>query len=391
MKLVDFALTYAQKGWRVIPVNSISDGHCSCGQTTCDSPGKHPLISNWTQDASADPAVLRRWFDQYPAANIAILTGEGSGVFVLDVDGSTGEMSLEDLEEGHGSLAETLTCMTGRGRHLYFRYPGRHVKISASVLGEGLDVRGDGGSAILPPSRHVNGAVYHWQDEDRPVAEAPPWLIDLVCRTSAVAVGSIAGEPGEPIPEGKRHRTLIEIGSSLRGRGCDVEEIEESLMRINDEQCDPPLERAEVKTIVNSVGKFPEGERKVLRRNDNPFWWFRFDAKEYLSDTRITLLTDYQRGWWTSLRAAAWQNEGYLPNDPAQLAKLAQADSPRKFKREIDTIFQFFDVTEDGDQIFDPGLVALWNEKKELSDKNSKSGAKGAQNKYRPSNPGVGA
>jgi len=55
------------------------------------------------------------------------------------------------------------------GWHLYFAHPGFEVRNSAgTVLGTGVDVRGDGGYVIAPPSRHVAGGVYEW---------VGPWVI----------------------------------------------------------------------------------------------------------------------------------------------------------------------------------------------------------------------
>jgi Bifunctional DNA primase/polymerase, N-terminal len=64
--------------------------------------------------------------------------------------------SLEALEEVHSEqLPETTTFQTGRGgMRLVFRYPadGPPIRISAGQLGRGLDVRGEGGDVVVPPS-----------------------------------------------------------------------------------------------------------------------------------------------------------------------------------------------------------------------------------------------
>ncbi len=121
--------------------------------------------------------------------NVGIVTGAISGVFVLDVDGEAGAATLATLEAQHGSLPETLTATSGKGKHYYFPYPddGRIIRnlagqsVDGEVL-EGLDVRGEGGYIIAPPSLHPNGKHYQWLN-DLPPATAPDWLLDLVVQS----------------------------------------------------------------------------------------------------------------------------------------------------------------------------------------------------------------
>lgn len=91
-----------------------------------------------------------------------------------------GDASLAKLEAENGPLPPTLTVRTGSGgRHKYFRCPGTHVGNSAGQLGRGLDVRGAGGYLIAPPSVHPDGGVYA-REEEREIADLPPWLLNLV-------------------------------------------------------------------------------------------------------------------------------------------------------------------------------------------------------------------
>ena len=79
---------------------------------------------------------------------------------MVDVDDDTGRRSLDELESKHGKLPPTISALTGRGEHLYFRLNGHSVRNSAGLLGPGLDVRGDGGYVLLPPSVHPSGRIY---------------------------------------------------------------------------------------------------------------------------------------------------------------------------------------------------------------------------------------
>jgi len=177
--LKNTALDYAlNRGWSVFPVHGIGDdGRCTCG-ADCASPGKHPATGNGLKSATLDPRGIALMFR--PGLNIAIATGQVSGMWALDIDGQAGEVTLAGLEAEHGPLPVTLTHFTGNGRHLLFRWPGYAIKTQSKQLGPGLDVRGDGGYIVAAPSRHVSGAEYRFGDIDRAAADAPAWLLDRV-------------------------------------------------------------------------------------------------------------------------------------------------------------------------------------------------------------------
>jgi hypothetical protein len=122
----------------------------------CKPGGKEPLTANGYLDASTDNSRITAWWNRWPEANIGMPTGERSGFWVLDVDKDRwGFGTLEALEAEHGALPPTYTVKTGRGgMHLYFRYPtdGSTIRSSSGKLGMGLDVRGEGGYVLVPPS-----------------------------------------------------------------------------------------------------------------------------------------------------------------------------------------------------------------------------------------------
>jgi hypothetical protein len=108
-------------------------------------------------------------------------------MWVLDVDGADGLATLGRLEADHSPLPTTLTATTGSGgRHYVFAWPDRRVPNSCRKLGPGLDVRGDGGYIVIAPANHWTGGVYAW-DNDLPLADAPAWLLDIVCGTPTPA------------------------------------------------------------------------------------------------------------------------------------------------------------------------------------------------------------
>jgi Bifunctional DNA primase/polymerase, N-terminal len=135
------ALEYAEDDWPVFP---------------CEPGGKRPLTERGFLDASTDRAQIHAWFNSWPSANIGVPTGARSGFFVLDIDRDKwGFGTLESLESRFGELPRTRTVKTGRGGlHVYFKYPddGTVIPNSTGRLGPGIDVRGEGGYVLVPPS-----------------------------------------------------------------------------------------------------------------------------------------------------------------------------------------------------------------------------------------------
>ncbi len=143
------ALSYAAQGWRVLPLHG----------PEMSGKGKRPLLKKWPSLATTDPALIKRWWEQWPEANVGILTG--GGLVVVDVDGQTGRESLSALEGRLGKLPKTRMALTGGGGfHLYFRCD-RPLPTRAG-LEPGIDIRGEGGCVVAPPSVHVSGEVYRW-------------------------------------------------------------------------------------------------------------------------------------------------------------------------------------------------------------------------------------
>jgi hypothetical protein len=153
------ALYCAALGWPVVPLHSITaGGRCTCGNPDCPSPGKHPLTPHGYKDASRDPAVIHGWFAKWSDANYGIVTGRQSRLLVIDVDGEAGKRALALLEAQLGIVLEPCV-FTPRGLHVYLRLApdGPAIPCSAGKLGEGIDVRGDGGYVVGPGSQHATG------------------------------------------------------------------------------------------------------------------------------------------------------------------------------------------------------------------------------------------
>lgn len=162
--------------WTTFPLHPIRpDGSCGCGDPTCKDVGKHPCVRWGAKTLGAGVAVPIP-----PGFGVGVATGARSGIIGLDLDRKNGLDGLAALQL-LGDIPETLAVATPTGGlHLYLRHPGFPVPNSASVLGPGIDVRGDGGYLVLPPSSHRVGGRYEWIDPNVPIAEAPAWLLELL-------------------------------------------------------------------------------------------------------------------------------------------------------------------------------------------------------------------
>lgn len=179
--LREAALGYAHRGWRVFPLHGIVNGACTCGRSDCSSAGKHPLVLRGLYEATIDVKKIQGWWRRWRSANVGIATGAASGIVVIDVDLPTGFDSLARLIEA--DLPGTLTGFTGGGGvHLVYGSSdeglGNSVGRLPGVQGElpGIDLRGNGGYIVGPPSIHRSGGHYEWLDANRAVASAPEWL-----------------------------------------------------------------------------------------------------------------------------------------------------------------------------------------------------------------------
>lgn len=138
------ALAYAERGFSVIPIR----------------PDKKPFIK-WEsyQTTKATPEEIKSWFTKWPNAMIGICTGDLSGLLVVDCDNEEAYQEIQKLLP-EGFL--TAIVKTPRGYHLYFIYPaGQQIGNAAGII-PGVDVRGQGGYIIGPPSKNAEGKAYAW-------------------------------------------------------------------------------------------------------------------------------------------------------------------------------------------------------------------------------------
>jgi hypothetical protein len=160
--VLDAALFYAQRGWRVFP--------CS---------GKQPITTHGVTDASTDESQIRAWWEKGDW-NVAIATGPESGIFVIDVDPRNGGQLLEGVQ------AHVLTG--GGGAHYYYKWPAMAQRLR-STYRPGVDVKGAGGYVLAPPSKTTGAYTYVQGGSFEPYDAPADMIVEIVKRIEEVRPG----------------------------------------------------------------------------------------------------------------------------------------------------------------------------------------------------------
>lgn len=245
------ALALAKLGLAVFPVR----------------PGrKEPALRDWQALATTDPAEVSRLFRGGQMFNIGIATGGRSGGFVLDIDRKAidGLTTLAELEDRHGGLPDTWAVETpSGGSHLWFAIPADRRVGNRAGFAPALDIRGEGGFVVAPPSM-VAGAAYRWSRHParHALAEAPQWLLELAApqrpptpktpstglpvagsgRLARYVTTAVVREvlKVESAPEGRRNQMLFQAAANLGelvGAGVLRAELVEVSLSVAAEAC----------------------------------------------------------------------------------------------------------------------------------------------------------
>jgi len=192
--LLERASEYARRGLPVLPCDTFTKSPLI--EADVDASGQKIARTGGLYKATRDADLIAAWWKKWPNAMVGVRMGEISGLWLLDLDKPDpddpkdagkpdGLASWAKLKAEHGTCPHTHTHITPRGgKHLLFRWrPDRPVTTSRGRLnGTGIDVRGNGGYAIFPPSQRADGKAYEVEDpfDYFNIAEAPDWLYGLI-------------------------------------------------------------------------------------------------------------------------------------------------------------------------------------------------------------------
>ena len=235
---VAWALAYAQLGWHVLPLEP--------GQ-------KQPLgrlVPRGMLDATIDITLIRSWWARHPNAGVGIALAQ-SGLVAVDVDPRNGGTeTFEQLQRDHGSLRSDVMAFTGGGgEHHVFVVPHGHQVSLPGTLGPGVDVKANG-YIVAEPSVHPSGRAYGWEASSSPLdgvvpSPLPDWMRNLRVRQQEAPRDGTGR-----VVTGGRNDHLSRRAYLLRKSGLGIEHIEDVLLRLNADECSPPLPDDEVRQIA---------------------------------------------------------------------------------------------------------------------------------------------
>ena len=276
MGLGEEAVRYARLGLAVFPLSSGT---------------KKPVAG--TSGLKAATTNTDGFLEHWGSHNIGIATGQVSGnIVVIDCDndelsGKDGYGTVRAWEREHGELPETWLAITPRGGyHYYYRLPSGVTFTNSANEDAAVDIRGDGGYVVAPPSSTKVG-TYSWENspDEYPLAIADANTIDFI---RSVRKGVVT-EPGETyklpkvIPEGRRHTELHKFTCSLIAKELDEDFILDAMHSAN-KRCVPPYKDDELLALYcDCINRYKPGlseEAKETRRRNKESREAELEASE---------------------------------------------------------------------------------------------------------------
>lgn len=263
--ILQAALGYGERGLCVVP---LADGD------------KNPRIREWQNNCSKDEAVIARWWQKWPKANVGIRLGEMSCLIDIETDDPAGDADLIRLFDGDPPVCPTFTST--RGKHRLFKW--REDLPGGAVVHFGkLEVRtGNGGlgaQSVFPPSIHPSGAVYTWLvplDEVKP----PPLPTEVISRLWACQDGDKplldSGKEGKSAEDWEKISAGVAEGGRNESAASFIGAMMRDMSNLNDANTvtrlwaavtgwnlrnKPPLPDAELKRTFNSILKRERHQR----------------------------------------------------------------------------------------------------------------------------------
>lgn len=314
----------------LIPLHSIKDNKCSCGNLKCTSKGKHPFFRyNWKRIATNDGSKILNWFNKYQSVNFGVATGRKSAIngkylTVVDVD----QHDHPILEK----LPRTFCYQTGSGGYHFWYWSDLPVRNSVSSLAPKVDIRGKNGYVIVPPSKHLKGSYKFIHGMSQTIEPLPRFIVEHI-KTSASLVRSSKKTKTKPrekvlndwtilpvpqvrdmleskrIPLGVRNTTIHRLLSSDRCKGLGRTALMKQAIfyRSRCEQGLKDISNAELTNLVSSVMKYPAYNNSHEKVNENWFQWVNKKSKKKISSIEIEAFSKADYDFFNSLRISETQ------------------------------------------------------------------------------------
>ena len=255
---LEIALRYHNLGFSIFPLWKGTKGN--------------PIVQ-WKKYISEKPTEdeIKNWWTKYPEANIAIVTGKISGIFVLDTEK---DFDLNNIKIPN----RTSTVITGRGgRHFYFKIPkdtevDTHIEIWGKDPKNKADIKGNGGYVVAPPSFNAETKNYYEWVEDIAYIDFPPeWLLELIENINTEKSSIPFHEVAKGVSEGSRNVSATSfIGHVLLKTQIDMWEMVAwpAVLSWNSKN-NPPLDETELRSTFDSIARREFNRQKGMVTKDD--------------------------------------------------------------------------------------------------------------------------
>lgn len=324
MTFKEAALQYADLGLPVFPLKPKS---------------KAPRIDKWPQKATTNKDIISKWWTDSPDSNIAIVTGKLPDVnhsprylFVVDSDEHdpehSGSESLIEWEDAHGLLPDTCEVLTGGGGVHKYYYSNHPIRSRTGIL-PGVDIKGEGGYILAPPSVHPDtGKKYLWEssltigEQRMTLADSSDSLLKLIQYEPLTYQSQRVVMP-DRIQSGERNEHLFRLACSLQSQGLDDASITAAVQAENTAKCSPPLDAGEVGSLLASAFNYPKGSAKAKRAPGD----LRPPDGDYTESGQADLFAKQygsQARWCKSLGWAIYNGKQWTFSDAAALGQIKE-------------------------------------------------------------------
>lgn len=227
--MLEKALQYQKAGKPIFPVGK----------------DKRPIVE-WKQFQTRIPTAeeVKTWWTIHPEANIGMATGKLSGISVVDIDPKNGGT----VPAGMPTMT-TVIATGGGGWHYYFKHIEGVTNQDSGFLG--VDIRGEGGYVVVPPSVHQSGIAYEVIVSE-PLVSFPVEFFKFEKKKfdAALVVNGVKS--------GDRNMTATRLVGSLIAKYHRREEWESivfPLLRAWDKNNSPPLGEQQLRVVFESIAK----------------------------------------------------------------------------------------------------------------------------------------
>ncbi len=248
--MLSYALEYRKLGWSIFPIQF---------------KGKKPIVE-WLKFQHILPTddEIRTWWGKYPNANIGLATGKVSGVVAFDFDN---DLALEKFKTLVCDIIDyTIISKTPRGYHCIFKYNDDFPITNKIGVEEHVDIRGDGGYIVLPPSINKDNIKYKWfninpiRDGLEELADIPDEIIDYMKKKSIQKEnGTSNNDRGwvdklmQGVEQGNRHNALIKLAGYFLRVNNMTKSTATSILKNWNMLNNPPLDDNDIFDTVNDI------------------------------------------------------------------------------------------------------------------------------------------